>query len=110
MAGASLFRNVLRGLAVAGRAAFVVGALVALLHVTAPHDHASVSEAQRCSACLLQRADGGNAPEPEPIRLAPPAESRTTVLRVTVDVAPRSAFGAPSPARAPPAYSPFEPL
>ena len=110
MAGASLFRNVLRGLAVAGRAAFVVGALVALLHVTAPHDHASVSEAQRCSACLLQRADGGSAPEPEPIRLAPPAESLSTAPHVAADPAPRATRHAPGPARAPPVSSPPEPL
>ncbi len=110
MAGSDLFRSFARGLVAAGRAAFVVGALVALLHVTAPHDHASVSEAQRCSACLLQRADGGSAPQPEPIRLAPPAESRTTTRPVAVDPAPRAASCAPGPARAPPAISPFEPL
>ncbi|MHB8798323.1 MAG: hypothetical protein ACYDBY_07665 [Thermoanaerobaculia bacterium] len=110
MAGASLFRSVVRGLTVAGRAAFVVGSLVALLHLTSPHDHTSVSEEQRCPACQVQRADGGSAPEPEPIRLAPPAESLSTTPPVAVDSAPRAARHAPGPARAPPVPSPSEPL
>ena len=110
MTGADLFRSFGRGLFAAGRAAFVVAALVAILHVAAPHDHASVSEAQRCPACQVQRIDGGSAPEPDPIRLAPPAESRATAPPVAADPAPRAAVCAPGPARAPPATSPFEPL
>ncbi len=110
MTGAALFWSVARGLRAAGRTAFVLGALVALLHVTAPHDHASVSEAQRCSACLLQRADGGSAPEPEPFLLAPPAESLSTAPHVAADPAPRATRHAPGPARAPPVSSPPEPL
>lgn len=110
MSGASLFRSVARGLLAAGRAAFVLGALVALLHVTAPHDHASVSEEQRCPACQLQRVDFGGTPEPGPIPLATPDRTPALVVLPVVDLAPRAACAAPVPSRGPPVLSPPEPL
>ncbi len=110
MLGASHFRSAARGLLAAGRAAVVLGALVAFLHVTAPHDHASVSEEQRCTACQLQRVDGGGTPEADPIPLAPPARTSSPVAPASVDLAPRAACTAPAPSRGPPALSPPEPL
>ena len=110
MTGASLFRSVARGLLTAGRAAFVLGALVALLHVTAPHDHASASEEQRCPACQLQRVDGGGTPEADPIPLAPPDRTSAPVVRAAVDLAPCAACTARVPSRGPPSSSPSEPL
>ena len=110
MTGASLFRSVARGLLAAGRTAFVLGALVALLHVTAPHDHASVTDEQRCTACQLQRVDGGGTPEADPIPLAPPARTSAPVALAAVDLAPRAACTAPVLSRGPPSPSPSEPL
>lgn len=110
MIGASIFRSVACGLLAAGRTAFVLGALVALLHVTAPHDHASVTEEQRCPACQLQRVDGGGAPDANPIPLAPPARTSAPGALAAVDLAPCAACTAPVPSRGPPSPSPSEPL
>lgn len=110
MTGASLLRSAARGLLAAGRTAFVLGALVTLLHVTAPHDHASGSEERRCPACQLQRVDGGGTPEADPISLAPPILSSAHVALTLVDLAPRAACTAPVPSRGPPSSSPSEPL
>lgn len=110
MIGASLFRSVARGLRTAGRTAFVLGALVALLHVTAPHAHASVTEEQRCPACQLQRVDGGGTPEADAISLAPPVLSSALAALAAVDLASCAACTAPVPSRGPPSNSPSEPL
>lgn len=110
MSGAPPLRPWFSALLRAGRAAAVVLALLAFVHVTLPHHHDGTVDERHCAVCQVSRHDGMGVPAAEAAPLAPPAAADGDRVAVPVERPRADALGAAVPARGPPPTSPSEPL
>lgn len=110
MSGAPQPRPWFSALLRAGRAAAVVLALLAFVHVTLPHQHEGSFDERHCPACHVSRHDGMGVPAAEAAPLAPPAAADADRAAVPVERPRANALDAAVPARGPPPASPSEPL